>query len=373
MNAGIITKNHGISPSVAIANDFKARVLADNGIYEGHNHLISIIKMLRHKGIYDRASIILTPNGYKSGKLYTLKSDNGSTDFTFTGGGGSRIDSNGDRVPVLQNMPKIDYTDGYPEILLERASTNVLLNSETLSSQIINVNAQSYVLSFYGAGTVTINENSPIVLTGTNINTRVYTSFVLSAGSKNITVTGEVKYAQMEPMNNPTYYNFPTTWIPTGSAAASRSVSSLLKSGLSSLVINQMEGTVFFEVKRKGRGNLLRIDDNTNTNSIRFFNVGSMENTIEVRYTKNGQESLNGTTTIPLNANNRFALRYNSAKCDIYVNGLFYASLNTSGLFSNNLNRISFLGTESTVNRIQYFVYIPYEYTPDELIRLSSI
>lgn len=371
MNAGTFIRNRRVSPSVAIANEFKTRVVGDNGIYEGGEHLVSLIRMMRHKDIYDQASLILTPNGYKSGKLYALKPDNGSGDFTFSGGGGSRVNTNGSMASLPQNMPKIDYTNGYPEILLERASSNVLLHSQVLSSQTININSGLYVLSFYGTGSVTVNESTPVTLVGNADGSRKHIMFQSSGGSKNITVTGEVKNAQLEPINNQDYYNFPTSWIPTTGASASRSIASLLKTGISHL-INQDEGTVYFEVKRQGRGILLRIDDNTNINSLRFFNTGLAGNTIETRYTKSGQESLNSTTTITLSANNVFTLTYNSQKCDIYVNGQSFASLNNMGTFSNILNRISFLGTESTLNRIKYFSYIPTSLNPNQLIRLSE-
>jgi hypothetical protein len=372
MNSAAFIKNRRVSPSVAIANDFKTRVLGDNGIYEGDQHLVSLIRMMRHKDLYDRASLILTPNGYKSGKLYALKPGDGSGDFTFSGGGGSRHNNSGLLAPLSSGTPKIDFANGFPEILLERASSNVLLYSQILSSQTVSLGMQSYILSFYGTGSVTINENTPIILIGHPDGSRKHIMFQSSGGSKNITVTGEVRNAQLEPLNNQEFYNFPTSWIPTAGTSASRNVSSLLKTGLSHL-LNQNEGTVYFEVRRQGRGNLFRLDDNSNNNTVRFFNTGSSGNTIEVRYTKNGQESLNSTTSIPLPVVNKIALSYDYQKCTIAINGLNYAILNNIGLFSILLNRMSFLCTESTINRLKCFLYIPNILTNDELLRISEL
>lgn len=355
INKAIYSSKLQESPSIAIADGFRTRVLADNGIFEGYDNLIDTIKALRSKDIYQQASIILTPNGFKQGKLYALKSLQNNSDFIFSGGGGSRKNENGEIVPVPAGTPKIDYSNGFPEIVMERAAQNILRNSEILSSQTITTNTQWYALSFYGTGNVTIIENEAITLYGIGFNERATKIFYSTGGMRNIIVTGSVKYAQLEPLNNAQYYNFSTTWIPTLAATASRPLSSL---SLNNIPLNS-SGTIYFEVYRQGRGSLFRMDDGSQTNSIRFFNTGYSGNTLESLMIKNNNSSNSGTTSIILSPIIKLALAYHSDGCEIYIDGSFYAMLNNLGEFSNSLNRIIFTTSESTVNRFKTLAYIP--------------
>ena len=46
--------------------------------------------------ILDKASLIQIPSGYKSGKLYSIKPDNGDGDFTFSrSSSATRVNSEG--------------------------------------------------------------------------------------------------------------------------------------------------------------------------------------------------------------------------------------------------------------------------------------
>lgn len=74
--------------SQALADAFEARVLADGGLFEGESCLVSQLQLLRSLGgLYSQASLILTPNGYKEGKMYSLKPTSGAGDFSFTRAG----------------------------------------------------------------------------------------------------------------------------------------------------------------------------------------------------------------------------------------------------------------------------------------------
>jgi hypothetical protein len=79
--------------------------------------------------------------------------------------------------------------------------TNLLLNSDTLSTQSVTVSAVEHTLSFTGTGTVTLSGAStdgPLVGTGTGEGNRVSLSFTPSAGSLTMTVSGDVQNAQLE-------------------------------------------------------------------------------------------------------------------------------------------------------------------------------
>lgn len=371
MNAATFYSKSGQSPSIDIVNAFKARVLADGGTFEGEDCLIETVKKLRAKGIYQRASLILTPNGFKASKLYSLTANNGTTDFAFTGGGGSRIDSTGNIVAVPPGIPKIDYTNGScPEIVMERTATNILLYSETLANQTVTMSNMNYILSFYGTGSVTVGENVPVVLNGTSIANRVQIMFLSSGGNKNIIVTGQVKYAQLESIPIlAIYYNFPTSWIPTSFAPVTRTISTLQKSGLGEL-IKLDKGTIIFKLTKRGRGSIFRLDDGTNDNTIRIFSPGDSDY-LQLYFSKNGTV-INPTISTNVQSEITIAIMYNTSKADFYINGVLYSSLENNNVPNATFNRFSFSSTESMVNRLKYFAYIPSTSTPEELMLYST-
>lgn len=118
--------------------------------------------------------------------------------------------------------PRFDYsptTLAPLGLLIEEARTNLLLNSQTLSTQNITTTAQAYTLSFYGTGTVTLSGTStagPLVGTGVFPN-RVSLTFTPTAGVLTVTVTGTVSNAQLEAGS------FATSYIPTAAATVTRS------------------------------------------------------------------------------------------------------------------------------------------------------
>jgi hypothetical protein len=97
------------------------------------------------------------------------------------------------------------------------ASTNLLLNSATLSTQDVTVTAAAHCLTFYGTGTITATGAASFTLVGTGAYpARVLQSFTPSAGTLTLTVTGNVQWAQLEALS------YPSSWIPTTGAAAAR-------------------------------------------------------------------------------------------------------------------------------------------------------
>jgi hypothetical protein len=82
--------------------------------------------------LLDTASLILTPNGYKASKLYSVKPTDASGDMVVSRGtSATRVDSAGliELMPI--DVPRLDYTGGgCPSILVEPARTNLVLYSE---------------------------------------------------------------------------------------------------------------------------------------------------------------------------------------------------------------------------------------------------
>ena len=104
--------------------------------------------------LLDTASLVVTPNGYKASKLYSIIPSDGTGDMTFarTGDTATRVNSSGLIETVLANKPRLDYLGSTcPKLLLEPQRTNVITNSEQIN---------------LWSGTATINSNVAISPTG---------------------------------------------------------------------------------------------------------------------------------------------------------------------------------------------------------------
>ena len=87
--------------------------------------------------LFDTASLVVTPNGYKASKLYSIVPSDGSGDMTFarTGDTATRVNSSGLIESVLANKPRLDYLGSTcPKLLLEPQRTNLTLYSEQLDN-----------------------------------------------------------------------------------------------------------------------------------------------------------------------------------------------------------------------------------------------
>jgi len=91
--------------------------------------------------IYDKASLIQIPSGYKAGKLYSVIPNSVAGDFTHTRSGvATRVNPQGLIEDVSSNVPRLDYPfiDGEvqdcPHLLLEPQRTNNTAYSEDFSS-----------------------------------------------------------------------------------------------------------------------------------------------------------------------------------------------------------------------------------------------
>lgn len=167
--------------------------------------------------------------------------------ITFTrASSGTAVNAAGALETVASNVPRFTHDPITGEslgLLVEGARTNLLLNSGTLSTQSVTVTAVVHTLSFTGTGTVTLSGTStagPLVGTGTGEANRVSLGFTPTAGTLTLTISGTVTNAQLEAGA------FPTSYIPTTSAAATRSadVASITGTNFSSWY-NQGEGTFF--------------------------------------------------------------------------------------------------------------------------------
>lgn len=82
--------------------------------------------------LYDKASLILTPNAYKASKIYVAKPTDGSGDLTFSRASTAmRRNAAGLWESVSNNIPRLHYPvgGGCPSWLMEPAATNIVFNS----------------------------------------------------------------------------------------------------------------------------------------------------------------------------------------------------------------------------------------------------
>ena len=87
--------------------------------------------------LLDTASLVVTPNGYKASKLYSIIPSDGSGDMTFarTGDTATRVNSSGLIETVLANKPRLDYLGSTcPKLLLESQRTNLIPYSQTFDN-----------------------------------------------------------------------------------------------------------------------------------------------------------------------------------------------------------------------------------------------
>ena len=88
--------------------------------------------------LLDKASLIVTPNGYKASKLYSIVPSNGAGDMDVTRATtATRVNPNGLIESVAIDVPRIDYLNSTcPSILLEPQKTNVQTWSEDFSNAV---------------------------------------------------------------------------------------------------------------------------------------------------------------------------------------------------------------------------------------------
>jgi len=153
---------------------FKNRVLADGGTFV-ENELPTISQ---------DAKLVLTPNAYKAGKLYSAVPNDGTGDFiverdseaTYTG-------QDGTRRTALANVPRIDWSTGEAALLVEPQRTNLFLASDPS----VNPNIGEVLDVDFAANDWGIGLTGKVIFADNSVSTRRYR--VAQALSENITYT----------------------------------------------------------------------------------------------------------------------------------------------------------------------------------------
>ena len=133
---------------------FKGRVLADVGTFEAETKLENQLNTLGST-LFDSASLVITPNGVKTSKLYSIKPSDGTGDLIVTRNTSAiRVNESGVIVDTPANVARIDYSNGSPAILVEPQMTNSWTNNNNTNGYSNGSSAvkNSVVSNAFGAG-----------------------------------------------------------------------------------------------------------------------------------------------------------------------------------------------------------------------------
>jgi len=260
-------------------------------------------------------------------------------DFNFTrNSSATRVNSQGLIEDITSNLPRIDYTGGVGHWLFEPQSTNLFLNSETLSTQGVSTNAASYTVSFYGTGSITFSGTHTGTLNGTGVSDRVSLTFTASSGTLTSTVSGSVTKAQVEASS------FATSYIPTNGSTVTRLQDAAFGAGSSDL-INSTEGVLYAEIAALA-------DDGTNRNISLSEDAGDRVNILyrngsnRMRFIVrvNNVNVFDTTITLPDITNyNKVALSFKENEFKLYVNGVKEVEQLSGSIFPiNTLDALNF-------------------------------
>ena len=270
-----------------------------------------------------------------------------------------------------KNVPRINYENGCGSWLFEPQSTNLYLNSETLSTQTITTTANEYSVSFYGTGTITFSGTYTGSLIGTGLNDRVTATFTATSGTLTSTISGTVTKAQIEQLS------FATSYIPTDGSTVTRNQDVCTGSGSTSL-IDSTEGVLYTEIARDSNDGFsggVQINDGSVDNSLRlFFN---QDDTISVITRVGGAANVVKTARAITSstAMNKFALVWKLNDYKLYYNGSVLWSDTSAPVYPvGTLNNLELMNNSIPFNGTMKALAVWKEVLTDaELISLTTI
>jgi hypothetical protein len=331
--------------------------------------------------LLDTASLVVTPNGTKAGKLYSVVPSSGAGDLSVTRATtATRVNSAGLIESVASNVPRLDYTNGScPSILVEPQRTNILTYSEDFTN------------GWYAyLGSITATANYGISPNGTNTSTRVlftstnqiwaklitgltglngtFSLYIKGVAGKKIAInyggtdnlvtlgngwnkftvsaTGSIDFVFINTFGADTFDvevwggqveagSYATSYIPTTSASVTRNADVISKTGISSL-IGQSEGVWYLDLYASGKDKdganyatwLIAGDSPSN---FQLYNIGT---TLYWYVINTGSIVINQTAnqTIVEGERYKIAIAYKSGDYALYINGVQKRTSTGSGV-----------------------------------------
>ena len=385
--------------------------------------------------LYNDASLIITPNGVKAGKLYALK---GADLDVVRATSATRVNASGLIETVGANVPRLDYSNGScPSILVEPQRTNnftyseqfdnaywgktdatvtanntaspdgnntadkVEFNSGFINGVDIVADNQTYTISFFAKkGTANLFQISEAFYVGTTV------AFDLNSG----TVTSGV--GKIENYGNGWYRcsmqftygvgqvvsswllrnfqsgyiylwgaqleagSYATSYIPTTSASVTRNADVISKTGISSL-IGQTEGTLFADIYYQSTTNGV----NYVVNSLNNGDYGNaifidlFNNSLSINIFKAYNLEAKITKTSLTTGRHKIAAAYKLNDIVFYVDGVQIGIDTTAAIPTLGDLNLGYLG--STISTEQSFINSTQIYktrlTNTELAQLTTL
>ncbi len=294
--------------------------------------------------LFESASLVVTPNGTKASKLYSVKPTDGSGDMTVVRATtATRVNSSGLIESSAVNVPRLDYTGSTcPSILVEPQRTNVLTYSEQFGTSWVNNGATiisnattapdgnltadtltatggAFGVVKFSTWTATNKVASCFVKANTsnlfrianvsggggsvtfNLSTQAITATTGFTGSIEALPNGWFRCVAIDTLARSGTFSigvtaiaesvfvwgaqlesgsYSTSYIPTTTASVTRNADVISKTGISSL-IGQTEGTLFLDLFASAQNS-----DSSPGFSV-LSEIGTSENRIQI-YTNNG-------------------------------------------------------------------------------------
>lgn len=258
---------------------------------------------------------------------------------TRAGNSATRFNSSGLLEIVNTNLPRYDFNPTTLVCrgqLVEDQRINLFLNSlidgTNLSTQSVTLSAVAYTVSFYGSGSITISGGHSATVTGIGDfpNRKTYT-FTPTAGSSTFTVSGDVKFANLEAGASA------SSFIPTAATSVTRFREAVTMTGTNfSSWYNPTEGTfaanlAFGDFIGSSTPFAVRNDAATSTIG---FDIDGATNTLRMRVVNAGSNQAFCNVVSPLTQNTRYKV------CGSYKANNFVASADGGSLSIDTLGTV---------------------------------
>ena len=176
--------------------------------------------------LYDLASLVLTPNAYKTSRIYSSVPNNGTGDFTFSRtSSGLRRNASGVWESVATNMPRLSYPTGStcPRWLFEpqRVNQNANCRSYTITSGTITAGQPDM---FGGNNATLVVANAGGIFRSTDqpahvVSTQYASGILLKVQSGSVTFNLALNATNISSANGNIILS-PTSAVASGAAAA---------------------------------------------------------------------------------------------------------------------------------------------------------
>jgi hypothetical protein len=364
--------------------------------------------------IYDKASLVQIPSGYKSGTLYSVVPNTADGDFDFSRGStATRVNKDGLIETVASNTPRLDYplldgvVQGCPTLLLEPSRTNLItysedfsqsywnkLNNVTVSSEKVispdgTLNASQLV--FDGTANGRIEKAITGLTQGADYSVSIYAR--VSSGTQVVnfgsvadfpyTLTTEwqrltstqaendtVGYPRLKCNDDVTIEvwgfqlekgSYATSYIPTSGSTVTRTVDKCFNGGDADL-FNDSEGVVFLDIEVPNNSSEVKqtsLNNGTTNEAVKILQLNGTTFRFEV--VMGSGTNFSQDVTVNPYQRNKLALQYKANDYKVFVNGtkqsVTQRSTLPTGLDRFNFNRGFSTTDDFTGNVYQLMVF----------------